>query len=142
MAENNDQEKSSSMLNGESDLDGKLIIDSRGEEVGICKAVNIGEDGQISLSFEVVINEKQVIPTQTIPYNVISKITDVIELRVPINIKVAQSSDEIKTQDEIKETKVLEEQKGYYDFLNLSESESKVIMSQIRELKGLDDQNI
>lgn len=111
MAENNDQDKSSSMLNGETDLDGKMIIDSRGEEIGICKAINIGEDGQISLSFEVAINDKQVIPAQTIPYSAISKITDVIELRVPINIKVAQSADEIKTQEEEIATKEMELQK-------------------------------
>ena len=104
MAENNENEKSSGMLNGETDLEGKMIIDSRGEEVGVCRAVNIGEDGQIGLSFEVEINEKQVIPSQTIPYSAISKITDVIELRVPINIKVAQSASEIKTQDEEIET--------------------------------------
>lgn len=131
MAENNDQEKSSSMLNGESDLDGKMIIDSRGEEIGVCKAVNIGEDGQISLSFEVVINEKQVIPAQTIPYSAISKITDVIELRVPINIKVAQSADEIKTQEEGKES---EEQKGIIE----AEKTEEIIVDKQEITKSTD----
>lgn len=87
-------------INGESDLEGKMIIDSRGEEIGICKSVSIGDDGQIGLSFEVEINEKKVIPSQTIPYNAISKITDVIELKIPINIKVAKSIDEVKASEE------------------------------------------
>ena len=31
----------------------------------------------------------------------------------------------------------LEEQKGYYEFLNISELESKVIMSQIRDIQNI-----
>lgn len=101
MAKNNEVEKSSASLNGETDLEGKVIIDSRGEKIGVCKVVKIGEDGQIGLSFTVVINGKEVVPSQTIPYSVIGKITDVIELKVPINIKVAQSADELKTKSEV-----------------------------------------
>ncbi len=134
MAENNDQEKSSSMLNGESDLDGKMIIDSRGESIGVCKAVNIGEDGQISLSFEVVINEQQVIPAQTIPYSAISKITDVIELRIPINIKVAQSADEIKTQEEETVGKELEQQKEIIE----AEKPEEIIIDELERPKTAD----
>jgi len=134
MAENNDQEKSSSMLNGESDLDGKMIIDSRGESIGVCKAVNIGEDGQISLSFEVVINEQQVIPAQTIPYSAISKITDVIELRIPINIKVAQSADEIKTQEEETVGKELEQQKEIIE----AEKPEEIIIDELEQPKTAD----
>lgn len=98
MAKNTEVDKSSASLNGETDLEGKVIIDSRGEKIGVCKVVKIGEDGQIGLSFTVEINGKQVVPSQTIPYSVIGKITDVIELKVPLNIKVAQSADELKTK--------------------------------------------
>ncbi|NHK29890.1 MAG: hypothetical protein FK730_00970 [Asgard group archaeon] len=113
MAEEKNNEKSSASLNGDSDLEGKMIIDSKGTTIGKCKAVNIGEDGQIGLTFETEINGKSVIPSKTIPYSAISKITDVIELRVPINIKVAQSIDEMKPQTETKEvleTKIEEDQ--------------------------------
>jgi sporulation protein YlmC with PRC-barrel domain len=113
MAEENNNEKSSASLNGESDLEGKMIIDSKGTTIGKCKAVIIGEDGKIGLTFETEINGKAVVPSKTIPYSAISKITDVIELRVPINIKIAQSIDEIKSQtetDEEIETKVEEEE--------------------------------
>jgi hypothetical protein len=104
MPEQNDNDKSSASLNGETDLEGKMIIDSTGEEIGTCKAVSIGDDGQIGLAFETKINGKSVIPSKTIPYSAISKITDVIELKVPINIKVAQSVEEIQpTIDETKE---------------------------------------
>ena len=96
MAEQKDNEKSSTSLNGETDLEGKMIIDSTGEVIGKCKAVSIGDDGQIGLAFETEINGKTVTPSKTIPYSAISKITDVIELRVPINIKVAQSAEEIQ----------------------------------------------
>lgn len=118
MAEDNNKEKSSASLNGESDLEGKIIIDSNGTKIGICKAVNIGEDGQIGLTFETEINGKPVIPSKTIPYSAISKITDVIELRVPLNIKVAQSIDEIKIKSEELET-----------------TESKEPMDQIKEVE-------
>lgn len=104
MAKDNNKEKSSASLNGDSDLEGKMIIDSDGKTIGICKTVNIGEDGQIGLTFETEINGKPVVPSKTIPYSAISKITDVIELRVPINIKVAQSIDEIKLQTEAAKT--------------------------------------
>lgn len=96
MPEQRDNDKSSASLNGETDLEGKMIIDSTGEVIGKCKAVSIGDDGQIGLAFETEINGKAVTPSKTIPYSAISKITDVIELRVPINIKVAQSAEEIK----------------------------------------------
>ncbi|NHJ39183.1 MAG: HEAT repeat domain-containing protein [Asgard group archaeon] len=118
MAEDNNKEKSSASLNGESDLEGKIIIDSNGTKIGICKAVNIGEDGQIGLTFETEINGKPIIPSKTIPYSAISKITDVIELRVPLNIKVAQSIDEIKIKSEELET-----------------TESKEPMDQIKEVE-------
>jgi sporulation protein YlmC with PRC-barrel domain len=95
MPEQKDNDKSSASLNGETDLEGKMIIDSTGEVIGTCKAVSIGDDGQIGLAFETEINGKAVTPSKTIPYSAISKITDVIELRVPINIKVAQSAKEI-----------------------------------------------
>ncbi|HUU77651.1 MAG TPA: hypothetical protein VMX55_04845 [candidate division Zixibacteria bacterium] len=108
MAKNTEIEKSSASLNGETDLEGKVIIDSRGEKIGVCKVVKIGEDGQIGLSFTVEINGKQVVPSQTIPYSVIGKITDVIELKVPINIKVAQSADELKTKTEIDQEQIIE----------------------------------
>jgi len=100
MPEQNDNDKSSASLNGETDLEGKMIIDSTGEEIGTCKAVSIGDDGQIGLAFETIINGKSVIPSKTIPYSAISKITDVIELNVPINIKVAQSAEEIQPPEE------------------------------------------
>jgi len=105
MAEQKDNDKSSASLNGETDLEGKMIIDSTGEAIGKCKAVSIGDDGQIGLAFETEINGKVVTPSKTIPYSAISKITDVIELRVPINIKVAQSAEEI--QDKAEEDKEL-----------------------------------
>ncbi|MBK5113858.1 MAG: hypothetical protein KGD59_01765 [Candidatus Heimdallarchaeota archaeon] len=95
MPEQKDNDKSSASLNGDTDLEGKMIIDSTGEVIGTCKAVSIGDDGQIGLAFETEINGKAVTPSKTIPYSAISKITDVIELRVPINIKVAQSAKEI-----------------------------------------------
>ncbi|HUT80055.1 MAG TPA: hypothetical protein VMZ29_02540 [Candidatus Bathyarchaeia archaeon] len=103
MAEKKETDKSSVQLSVDSDLEGKLIIDSNGQEIGKCKAINIGDDGQIGLLFETTINGKTVVPVKTIPYSAISKITDVIELRVPINIKIAQSIDEIKKPDEINE---------------------------------------
>ncbi|MFW9921982.1 MAG: HEAT repeat domain-containing protein [Candidatus Thorarchaeota archaeon] len=112
MPENKETEKSTASLNGESDLEGKVIIDSRGEKIGICKSVSIGDDGQIGLSFETEIGEKAVIPTQKIPYSAISKITDVIELKIPIDLKVAKSADELKdtsgksTEEEKIEAKV------------------------------------
>lgn len=109
MAEQKDQEKSSASLNGETDLEGKMIIDSTGEVIGKCKAVSIGDDGQIGLAFETEINGKAVTPSKTIPYSAISKITDVIELRVPINIKVAQSIEEIKDITEEEKQVVAEE---------------------------------
>ena len=110
MAKKNDIEDSSASLNGETDLEGKMIIDSRGEKIGVCKAVKIGDDGQISLSFEVEINDKQIIPSQTIPYSAIGKITDVIELKVPINIKVAQSAEELKSDKITEEAEEEEDQ--------------------------------
>ncbi|MBN1328939.1 MAG: hypothetical protein JXA54_05655 [Candidatus Heimdallarchaeota archaeon] len=101
MAENKETDKSSAQFNIDSDLEGKLIIDSNGQEIGKCKAINIGDDGQIGLIFETLINGKSVVPVKTIPYSAISKITDVIALKVPINIKVAQSIDEIKKTEEM-----------------------------------------
>lgn len=100
MAENKDNDSSAS-LNGGTDLEGKMIIDSTGEEVGLCKAVKIDDSGQIGLVFEVTINEVTFLPKQTIPYSAISKITDVIELNTPLNIKIAQSADELKEQPTI-----------------------------------------
>ncbi len=107
MAKEKDNDKSSVSLNGETDLEGKMIIDSNGDTIGKCMSVNIGDDGQIGLTFETEINEKLVVPSKTIPYSAIGKITDVIELKVPINIKIAKSADEIKTpkvEDEDPET--------------------------------------
>ncbi|NHJ86765.1 MAG: HEAT repeat domain-containing protein [Asgard group archaeon] len=101
MADKKETEESSASINGETDLEGKTIIDSNGETVGKCKAVNIGDDGQIGLIFEIVINGVSVIPKQTIPYSAISKITDIIELKIPINIKLAQSVDDIREPKEI-----------------------------------------
>jgi len=64
MAENKDNDSSAS-LNGGTDLEGKMIIDSTGEEVGLCKAVKIDDNGQIGLVFEVTINEITFMPKQT-----------------------------------------------------------------------------
>ncbi|MHA1640154.1 MAG: hypothetical protein ACTSW0_08060 [Candidatus Heimdallarchaeota archaeon] len=102
MAEKKVTEKSSASLNGESDLEGKMIIDSTGATVGKCKAVEIDEKGQIGLVFEVEINGKTVVPVKTIPYSAIGKITDVIELRTPLNIKIAHSAAELKGETTIK----------------------------------------
>ncbi len=101
MAEKKVTEKSSASLNGESDLEGKMIIDSTGATVGKCKAVEIDEKGQIGLVFEVEINGKTVVPVKTIPYSAIGKITDVIELRTPLNIKIAHSAAELKGETTI-----------------------------------------
>lgn len=101
MAEKKVTEKSSASLNGESDLEGKMIIDSTGAAVGKCKAVEIDEKGQIGLVFEVEINGKTVVPVKTIPYSAIGKITDVIELRTPLNIKIAHSAAELKGETTI-----------------------------------------
>jgi hypothetical protein len=95
MVEDKEKEKKTASLNGGADLEGKTIIDAAGDTIGICKAVNIDEDGQIGLIFETEINEKKVTPSQTIPYSAIGKITDKIQLRIPINLKVAQSTEEI-----------------------------------------------
>ena len=109
MAEQKDNDKSSASLNGETDLEGKMIIDSTGEVIGKCKAVSIGDDGQIGLAFETEINGKAVTPSKTIPYSAISKITDVIELRVPISIKVVQSAEEIQDLTEEEKQEIVEE---------------------------------
>jgi len=103
MAEKKETEKSAASLNGESDLEGKIIIDSTGATIGKCKSVVIDEKGQIGLVFEVEINGKKVVPSKTIPYSAIGKITDVIELRAPLNIKIAHSAAELKGEEEKKE---------------------------------------
>ncbi len=124
MAEQKDNEKSSASLNGETDLEGKMIIDSTGEVIGKCKAVSIGDDGQIGLAFETEINGKNVTPSKNIPYSAISKITDVIELRVPINIKVAQSAEEIQDLTE-EEKQVVEEEPEELEKIKEEETEIK-----------------
>ena len=136
MAEQKDKEKSSASLNGETDLEGKMIIDSTGEVIGKCKAVSIGDDGQIGLAFETEINGKTVTPSKTIPYSAISKITDVIELRVPINIKVAQSAEEIQdlTEEEkqviVDEPEELEEIKEEEQAIVIEEDDVKEIADE------------
>lgn len=108
MSEGNEEGSSASLINGAADLEGKPIIDSRGVQIGICKTPIIDSDGQIGLAFETKINDKLVVPSQTIPYSTISKISDVIELRVPIKIKIAQSVKELKRkyEEEKEETKI------------------------------------
>ena len=143
MAKKNDSEDSSASLNGETDLEGKMIIDSRGEKIGVCKAVKIGDDGQISLSFEVEINGKQIVPSQTIPYSAIGKITDVIELKVPINIKVAQSADELKSE-EVEDTEKEEEEKEQKgddeEEKEIKEEETKeiIISEEVKEKEDIE----
>ena len=142
MAEDKDND-SSAFLNGGTDLEGKMIIDSTGEEVGLCKAVNIDDSGQIGLIFEVTINEVTFAPKQTIPYSAISKITDVIELNTPLNIKIAQSADELKIPStseasqqektsEVKKTKVevIEEEKQEVTVIEVSTEEEKTIVKE------------
>jgi len=124
MAEQNGNDKSSASLNGETDLEGKMIIDSTGEVIGKCKAVSIGDDGQIGLAFETEINGKTVTPSKTIPYSAISKITDVIELRVPINIKVAQSAEEIQETIEKDKQLVADEPE---EFKEVKKEETEII---------------
>ncbi|MCK5185402.1 MAG: hypothetical protein KAQ95_13915 [Candidatus Heimdallarchaeota archaeon] len=136
MAEQKDNDKSSASLNGETDLEGKMIIDSTGEAIGKCIAVSIGDDGQIGLAFETEINGKTVTPSKTIPYSAISKITDVIELRVPINIKVAQSAEEIQnlTEEEkqvtVDEPEELEEIKEEEQAIVIEEDDVKEIADE------------
>ncbi|MHA1121939.1 MAG: hypothetical protein ACTSPC_03930 [Candidatus Heimdallarchaeota archaeon] len=125
MVEQKDNEKSSVSLNGETDLEGKMIIDSTGEVIGKCKAVSIGDDGQIGLAFETEINGKTVTPSKTIPYNAISKITDIIELRVPISIKVAQSAEEIQELTEEEKQVVAEEPE---DLEEIKEEEQAIVI--------------
>jgi len=148
MAEDKDND-SSAFLNGGTDLEGKMIIDSTGEEVGLCKAVNIDDSGQIGLIFEVTINEVSFAPKQTIPYSAISKITDVIELNTPLNIKIAQSADELKSLStskasqqkektiEVKETKVetVEEEKQEGNIIEVSteEEEKAIVKEEIKD---------
>ncbi len=127
MAEQKDNDKSSASLNGETDLEGKMIIDSTGEVIGKCKAVSIGDDGQIGLAFETEINGKAVTPSKTIPYSAISKITDVIELRVPINIKVAQSIEEIKDITEEEKQVVAEEPE---ELEEIKEEEQAIVIEE------------
>ena len=125
MVEQKDNEKSSVSLNGETDLEGKMIIDSTGEVIGKCKAVSIGDDGQIGLAFETEINGKAVTPSKTIPYSAISKITDIIELRVPISIKVAQSAEEIQELTEEEKQVVAEEPE---DLEEIKEEEQAIVI--------------
>lgn len=143
MAEQKDNEKSSASLNGETDLEGKMIIDSTGEVIGKCKAVSIGDDGQIGLAFETEINGKNVTPSKNIPYSAISKITDVIELRVPINIKVAQSAEEIKDLTE-EEKQVVEEEPEELEEIKEEETEIKdeeqAIVIEEEDLKEIVDE--
>ena len=70
------------------------------------------------------INGKTVTPSKTIPYSAISKITDVIELRVPINIKVAQSAKEIQDLTE-EEKQVVEEEPEELEEIKEKETEIK-----------------
>ncbi|MBD3191404.1 MAG: hypothetical protein GF308_12220 [Candidatus Heimdallarchaeota archaeon] len=111
MSEENEEKSSASLINGAADLEGKPIIDSRGIQIGVCKTAIIDSDGQIGLAFETKINDKTVVPSQTIPYSTISKISDVIELRDPINIKIAQSVQELKRKDEQEKEGIKEERK-------------------------------
>lgn len=108
MAKDSEKKSSKSAINGYADLEGKTIIDSENNEIGICKSVIIGEEGQIGLTFETTINNKKVIPSQTIPYSLIQKITDVIVLKAPINIKIAKSEEDLEKKL-IKVTKKEEE---------------------------------
>ena len=106
MSEKKRTETASAAQSSESDLEGKMIIDSTGATIGRCKAVSIGDDGQIGLIFEVEINDVLVTPSKTIPYSAIKKITDVIELRVPIDITIAKSTADlkrVKSSEDIKE---------------------------------------
>jgi hypothetical protein len=119
MVEENDKS-----LNGESDLEGKKIIDSNGVEIGTCKAVIVGDDGQIAFTFETEINGKKVVPSKTIPHSAIGKITDVIELRVPINIKIAQSIEELDQQKESQEIIEVEQTKEQKEIETKTEVET------------------
>ncbi|MHA1244191.1 MAG: PRC-barrel domain-containing protein [Candidatus Heimdallarchaeota archaeon] len=135
MAENKDNDSSAS-LNGGTDLEGKMIIDSTGEEVGLCKAVKIDDNGQIGLVFEVTINEITFMPKQTIPYSAISKITDVIELNTPLNIKIAQSADEFKetpTIDTSIEEKIVEVQKTKDEHTEVEPAEEEKEETTVKE---------
>ena len=133
MAEKKVTEKSSASLNGESDLEGKMIIDSTGATVGKCKAVEIDEKGQIGLVFEVEINGKTVVPVKTIPYSAIGKITDVIELRTPLNIKIAHSAAELKGETTIKADK--KEQSKPKEEIVIKSATEEVEKEKIKELE-------